>query len=304
MGYGKWSDDTYSSISSNYKTKTTDQIFTAKSLDNLLSPKDIDFRESRDSDEHPNSLATVIFVDVTGSMGMIPDDLVRHKLGTLMTTMIDHGVPDAQILFGAIGDHYTDKAPLQVAEFESETTKINDALTKVYLEGNGGGQQKESYLLAWLFAARHTSTDCFEKRGQKGVLFTIGDEGVHEELSTTAIAGIFGSDSKEGISAEQLLNEAKGKYHVFHMHVNQGSYPNNPTIINQWKGLLGEGLIIVDDYTLLPELMASTVAVINGANLKTVAASFNNAKIGDTVSTALIHLENGLSQTKDAVYSL
>lgn len=34
----------------------------------------------------------------------------------------------------------------------------------------------ESYELAMYFMARHTSIDCYEKRGKRGYLFMIGDE--------------------------------------------------------------------------------------------------------------------------------
>ena len=40
-------------------------------------------------------------------MGRIPELLIRQKLGTLMDTMLDHGVTDPQVMFSAIGDHFT-----------------------------------------------------------------------------------------------------------------------------------------------------------------------------------------------------
>lgn len=39
----------------------------------------------------------------------------------------------------------------------------------VWLGGGGGGS--ESYTLPWLFAALHTATDTWSKRGCKGYLF-------------------------------------------------------------------------------------------------------------------------------------
>lgn len=58
--------------------------------------------------------------------------------------------------------------------FESSTIAINQCLSRIYLEGRGNNG--ESYLLPWIIAGNHTSIDSYEKRNQKGFLFTVGDE--------------------------------------------------------------------------------------------------------------------------------
>ena len=132
-------------------------------------------RESRDSKAHPDSVAVAVLFDVTGSMREVPQTFVK-KLGNLMSLLTKKGyLPDPHILFGAIGDAYSDEVPLQVGQFEAGN-EMDDVLTKVYLEGNGGSQQTESYELAMYFMARHASMDCLEKRGRKGYLFILGDE--------------------------------------------------------------------------------------------------------------------------------
>src|SRR5690606_5631209 len=80
------------------------------------------------------------------------------------------------VLFLAIGDHETDSAPLQVGQFESGDAELDLWLTRTWLEGKGGANSGESYLLAWYFASKFTKLDSLDKRGQKGFLFTIGDE--------------------------------------------------------------------------------------------------------------------------------
>jgi hypothetical protein len=287
MGSTAWSNDAYTHLKKDYSTKSTAQIFTSQVLDKDMSPKDVKFRESRDSDVHPNSLAIGVFLDETGSMGQIPEILIREKLGALMTTLIAHGVPDAHVLFGGIGDHYSDNSPLQVGQFEAGTDELNKWLTKIYLEGGGGGQNKESYSLAWLFAGRHTSIDCFEKRGEKGFLFTIGDEGVHEKLESATLKEILGYEFTEDVSAEQLLSEAQRMYNVFHLQIVQTSTGRSPAIIESWKRFLGERVIIVDDYNNIAEIIASTVAVVLGADLKNVIAGFDDdtaKKVGNALS--------------------
>lgn len=295
MGYGNWSSDAFDNLKSSRKTKATSQIFTSRSLAGDMDPKGLVFRESRDSVDHPNSVPVMVFLDVTGSMGRIPEVLVREKLGALMDTIIKHGVPDPQILFGGIGDHTCDSTPLQVGQFESATKELDQWLTKMYLEGGGGGQMKESYLLAWLTAARHTSIDSFEKRNCKGFLFTIGDEWTWDTLSSDSLKSIMGYKQSEGLSAEALLREAQRMYHVFHIHINEASYRDEPRVLHPWKDLLREHLIVLNDYNAVAETIATTVAVLSGADKNKVISSFDRS-IASTVSTALIQVSgNGSS---------
>lgn len=279
MGYSSWSDDTHRTITADYKTKSTDDIFTSNKTNNMdseMSPNGVDIRESRDSEDHPESLAVGVFLDVTASMGHIPEKMVREKLGPLMNTLMTHGIDHPQILFGAIGDHHSDRCPLQVGQFESGTEELDKWLSAIYLESGGGGQDMESYLLAWNFMARHTSIDCFEKRNQKGFLFTIGDEWTWDEVSADRLKEIMGYAQADNITHTQVLAEAQRAYHVFHIHANEGNYRDDPTVIGKWKKLLGERLLIVDDYTAIAELIASTVAVVHGIDLKTITAGMDS----------------------------
>lgn len=299
MGYSKWSDSAYDFLKDTRAGASADDIFTnnraGRASDRML-PKGVKFRESRDSDIHPDSLAIGVFLDETGSMGRIPEILVREKLGPLMNTLIDHGVAHPQILFGGVGDHHSDKFPLQVGQFESGTAELDQWLTDIYLEGNGGGQNRESYTLAWLFAARHTTTDCFEKRGQKGFLFTIGDEAAWDVLEADALKAIMGYAEAEDLTDQQLLEEAQRTYNVFHIHVNEGSYRDDPKVLGYWKKMLGERLIILNDYNAIAETIASVVALVHGVELKDILASFDKG-IAGTVQKALMNVKQGLTTT-------
>lgn len=287
MGYSKWSDDAYTSLSSSksYATKSADDIFATAAVSDML-PKNLTVRESRDSDEHPESVAVAVFLDETGSMGRIPEDFVKEELPILMNTIIENGVADPQILFGAIGDHHSDRSPLQVGQFESGTDELDKWLTSIYLEGNGGGQQKESYLLAWLIAGRHTSIDCFEKRNVKGFLFTIGDEASWDCVGAAKLKDLLGYAEAEEVTDAQLLEEAQRLYNVYHIHVNEGSYCNHSEILGYWKKMLGERLIILDDYHAICATIATVIAVQHGVDIKTVVSKFD-AKTAGLVTTAL-----------------
>jgi hypothetical protein len=269
MGGTSFSSSAYDDLKRDYSTKSRATIFKSSTMNSDMNPKNMSFRECRDSDAHPNSFPIIVGLDVTGSMGSIPENLIKNKLGKLMEILISNGVSDASICFLGIGDHYSDSAPLQVGQFESGTEELNKWLTNIYLEGGGGGQDMESYQLAWLFAARHTSTDSFEKRGVKGFIFTIGDEFVHPNLESDFLKDYMGYKQASDASTEDLLEEAKKTYRVFHIHCNDGNYQEE--VSNKWKDVIKENLIIVNDSDTIAEVIASTVAMINGADMKDLA---------------------------------
>ncbi len=200
----------------NYKSMSKEEVFQARSLNTRVNPFGIKVREARDSDAHPNAIPIIIAFDVTGSMGSIPYKLVQNHFCKMMETLIANGVEDAAVCMCAVGDHYSDKAPLQVGQFESGDTEILDDLTAIWLERGGGGQMRESYLLPWLFAARHTATDAWEKRGEKGFLFTIGDEWNHSRVESAALIDFLGYKEASEEQAEKLLKEAQEKWNVYH----------------------------------------------------------------------------------------
>lgn len=289
---GSWSAGTYASIKQNYSTKSQAQVFTSKGMPATMDPKGVAFRESRDSAEYPESLAVMLFLDETGSMGDIPEHLVKHKLGALMETLITHNLKQCHVMFGGIGDAKGyEAAPLQVGQFEAETKMLDEWLTKIYLEGIGGGNNGESYHLAWLFAARHTSIDCFEKRGTKGFLFTIGDEEVHPILTAGEQQRYLGYTEAQDLKSEDLLKEAQNKYHVYHLIVNSPS----PHIKNDWRALMGENAIVVDDADAVAEVIATTIAVVNGADLASVVKDFD-AKTAGIVTNALATLKKDVAK--------
>jgi hypothetical protein len=293
VGNASWSNDAYKTVRSQTSTKSADQIFTntlKNTIDKTMAPANIVMRESRDSVEHPNSVAAIVGLDETGSMGSIPVYLIKNSLGTLMETIIGHGVPDAQLMFIGLGDHFSDSYPLQVGQFESGTDEITKSLMKINLEGNGGGNGGESYFLTWLLAGRYTSIDCFEKRGAKGFIFTIGDEPCHSEINVRDQQKIFGKSFESTVTAEQALAEAQRMYHVYHIHVNEGSYKAS-SIQDNWKKLLNENFLVCEDKDKISEIIATTIAVVNGADMQSVLSKFD-AKTAGVVGNALMHLNN------------
>jgi len=148
-------------------------------------------RESFDSDLHPTANSIAVLFDVTGSMAEVPR-LFVEALGTLMQTLTREGfVSDPQVLFGAIGDATTDRAPLQVGQYEAGN-EMDAALTKILLERGGGPGYHESYELGMYYMARHTDLNSLTKREKKGYLFITGDELPYNEVKRHEVKQVIG----------------------------------------------------------------------------------------------------------------
>lgn len=57
---------------------------------------------------------------------------------------------DPALSFCAIGDSTCDQAPLQISDF-GQGKEIDEKVSKIWLEGGGGGNEHESYELAAFF---------------------------------------------------------------------------------------------------------------------------------------------------------
>lgn len=250
----------FRAASAGYYTKSADDIFIQnkeRKIHESMLPSKALLREARDSEVHPKSLPIIVALDVTGSMRRIPHELVKDGLPNMVGNMIQRGITDPAILFLGIGDHTCDDAPLQVGQFESGDEELDMWLTRTWLEGGGGGNEGESYLLAWYFGAYHTVTDAYEKRGEKGFLFTIGDEPCVKSLPKRAVQEIMGKDVQSNFTDEQLLKVAQEKYEVFHLHMMEGSAGHYS--LGYWQALLGQRCIKVNDYTTVGNIIADTV---------------------------------------------
>lgn len=279
MGTSRWDADAWTSYASTTATKSRDAIFTAKyGMKDTLNPHGVKVRESRDSTANPESNAIIVGIDVTGSMGMIAEALAREGLGVLFQEILDRKpVSDPHLMFMAIGDASCDSAPLQASQFEADD-KIITQLTDIYLEGRGGGNNWESYNLPWYFAANHTSIDCFEKRGKKGYLFTVGDEFPAHDLTRAQIDKVIGDKLQtDSLSNEELLTMVSRMYHVFHVIVEEGSCArsNGSAVTNAWKKVLGQNVLNLSDYRRLSEVIVSAIQVVEGAKKDTVVKSWS-----------------------------
>ena len=292
MGYGGRMDaDTWRGYSSTHiADKSTAEIYTASAIDALLDPKGVAMRESRDSDMSPESTAVIAALDVTGSMGNVLEAAAKG-LGVMVEELYTRlPVTNPQLMFMGVGDAEAgDQYPLQVSQFEVDV-KIAEQLQKIYFEKRGGGNRYEGYAMAWYFAAMHTSIDCFEKRGKKGILFTMGDEEPTPYLRPQDIERVIGDTPQAQLSAKQVLEMVSKQYHVFHLIIEEGNNGKSRGTLDGWTNLLGQHAIPVSDCTKIAEVMVSVMQAVTGEDKDKIAASWD----GDTsmvVSKAISGLQ-------------
>lgn len=163
-----------------------------------------------------------------------------------------------------------------VGQFESGDAEMDLWLSRTWLEGGGGANFGESYLLSWYFAARYTKLDSFEKRNSKGFLFTIGDEPSLGELPKNALRNIMGNNAivDGGLTDISLLKEAEKMYNVYHIHVLQGSAGEDSK--DYWQNLLGQKCILVKDYEDIPNVISEII--INNKVISTVIENTDQSK--------------------------
>lgn len=235
MGYASYNADSRNlRAQSLYSHVTTDNMAgtfkqkVEKRIHQDMNPANMKkFREARDSDAHPNTVPIQLYLDVTGSMMGVPVYLIKEGLPKIISKLIEAGVPDVALMFGAIGDHVYDRAPLQIAQFESGDEELDMWLERVYPEGGGGGNGGESYGLALFNATRFIQTDAWDKRKQKGFVFIIGDEPALQHYPGSMLKDLYGSENlpevADSYTFQQLYDEASEKNHLVHIAVAHSS---------------------------------------------------------------------------------
>lgn len=263
MGSGKFDTKKYHTTATAYLKQDRTSLFQQKVICTDFDPLKTTVRESCASKEHPDPTSIIIACDVTGSMGKIPENLLKSGLGKIMESLLGvQSISNPQVMFAAIGDTESDKAPLQVTQFESDN-RIEEQLKKLYLEGGGGPVGTESYNVIWYFAAHKTRLDSL-KTGKKGFLFTMGDEMVPPILKAEHIRKFIDKDySGPDISSSRLIEMVSEKYHVFHLIVQDThaySKSIGPDKVNTcWRDYLKQHAILVPDYMEIPAKIVQTV---------------------------------------------
>lgn len=249
MGYGSWDAKSYvsKSVARGMSVSadglldfsgSAQELYKSRYLDPALDPKGV-IRECRDSEEHPETVPVILALDVTGSMGSAAVEVAK-TLNVVMTKLYD-AVKDVQFLTMGIGDLAYDRAPIQASQFESDI-RISEQLDKLYFEAGGGGNNYESYTAAWYFGLYHTDLDCW-KRGQKGIIITMGDETLNPYLPCADLNRVTGDTNQTGVETKDLYPKAAEKFDIYHLNVNHLSgsrydnyFQNNLTTFQEYLG--------------------------------------------------------------------
>ena len=276
MGGGSYSYSNSSSRARSLANNSREAIFSNRmmSADMNIHGK---VRESCDSDEHPESFPIIIGFDVTGSMGFVPELLIKGVFPEVMKNIMANGINHAQVCFVAFGDAYSDDAPIQVGQFETSDELQDKWLKSSYLESGGGGNGGESANLVHFFAARCTKIDSFKKRGIKGILITISDERTHGSISKIDAESLFGINiEKTQIATSEILKEASESWNIYHINIEDYS-STRQNALQQWEELLGKDNVFnVDEDNVksqLSEILATIIAkgsTINITSIETV----------------------------------
>lgn len=282
MGGGSYSRDSWAETRTMRSSMGDNEIFKQNKLHQIhkdFDPSRIQYRESRDSEDSPQATPILLGMDVTGSMGNIASYLARTGIGLLVGKILDDKpVAYPHVAFCAIGDAIAkDRAPLQVSQFEADN-RIDQLVENVWVEKRGGGNSSESYDLPWLFAARMVESDAWDKRQQKGYVFTYGDEPApHFKYGSSTLARVFGDGRMQGpIRSSEMLKEAQAKFRVFHVIIEQGSQGRSSTTKRTWQKLLGPNALFLDDYEALPALIVATMAFAEGKTREEALAGCGN----------------------------
>lgn len=265
MGSGAWSSMSFNETVkargfksfSHIMNDSVQSSFSATCMDSELNPYKV-VRECVDTEEHPNTIPVMLCVDCTGSMSHSLKSCFAN-LDKTITGLLEN-FKDVEICVAGIGDFSYDEAPFQVSQYESDN-RILDWLLKIWQERGGGGNRWESYTAPWYFGLHHTKLDCW-KRGKKGIIITLGDEGANPYLPRNKVNKIFGDNVQADVDTRVLYREASEKFDIYHIAITDetSSYNYHMNYIQQsWPDLLGQHFLQGTSEEL-PELIKQIVS--------------------------------------------
>lgn len=285
MGYGSYSYAAHQAITSARANLPAQQVFGARSVHPLMNPLN-KLRQSNDSENHPFTVPIIFALDVSGSMGAVPEQIARHELPTFMKTLLDAGIADPQVLFMAFQDAAGPEAPLQVGQFESAADRMDQWLTWTWLVG-GGHSEFESYDLAMYFAAHHTRIDSFDKRQKKGYFFMSGDEPCYPQLFARWVESVIGDKVPSDAPLANVVADLKKKYQPFFLIPD----PGRSGVLPFWKNHFGEAAMVLGDPADVCAVAAGAVALSENVvpNLDALAASLGKHGMAAARVTRIVH---------------
>lgn len=120
-------------------------------------------------------------------------------------------------------------------------------------------------------------------------MFTVGDENPHKVVTKEQISRIFGDNVETDLTSQDLLTMASRSYHVYHLMVEEsGSFDS--TVQRNWRNLLGERALLLSDHSKMAEVIVSTIAINEGAQVDQITKSWSGS-----TAVAVARAVNGLA---------
>jgi hypothetical protein len=176
----------------------------------------------------------VILVDVTGSMGDWPATMFS-KLPYMEHECKEYLGEDMEISFAAVGDVHSDNYPIQVRPFV-KGRDLEKQLKELVIEGNGGGQARESYELTALYYAHNAEMP----EAERPIMVIIGDEGFYDRISK-AHAKLAHVKLEKDLKTTDLFEELSELFSVYIVRKPYNHYAGEDDHIQkEWETLLGK----------------------------------------------------------------
>jgi len=269
MGGGYYERDDTSNNNYNYDTSynnttTTNVNFNSKVGEQSFLHPNLDPKNWSESKIETYSRSPIIFgLDVTGSMGewvkIIYDKLPMFYGQIMMQKYLE----DPAISFCAIGDSDASYAPLQVSPF-SQGLEIDDQIKKIFLEGGGGGNSKESYELAAYFYLNN----CDLQNSQFPFLFITGDEIFFDKISCRAARKVLDISlpNNTELNSIDVFKDLCKKYNVFHIRKSYDDPQKEKEMRKKWAEAIGpERILDVTCPKACIDVILGAIAITSGS---------------------------------------
>jgi len=220
-------------------------------ISELLDPKKLKngIRESCFAEGFEDATPIVVGIDCTGSMQSVPGQ-IRDDIPNLMDLIIEKGLSDhPNVMFiGFDDERVTPNAAFQISQFETGHDELLTALNELVIPARGGGNFGEAYHLFFYALANHTKLECFDRNGEKGFAFLIGDESPYYDNESPLKHGItpdiaksvFGDSIQDEIPMVESIKKTAERYHIFVLRPHHTSHGTNQKISRMWQDLLSE----------------------------------------------------------------
>lgn len=285
MGHGSYTAADWQKLKNSRNLGSGDNVFANNHLQDKYNSKFIEKRESFDSEDSPESTPVILGFDCTGSMGWLANEIAQNSLNETITKILSTKVvTDPHMMCAAFANY---DAPLQVTQFEADI-RVVEQLLELYISG----WNKYSYdALLWYFAAKHTKTDCWEKRHKKGILIGIGDEicgrGQYS-IPAETIKSVFDDEVDHDISEDDIWGEASQKYEIAHIVVGNERRVEGDAYQSWTEAYPGRVARLHEkDIKLLSDVILAIMRLINGEDRETILNQIEKEDERDIVRKAI-----------------